>query len=129
MSFEAIERKQFGIAVSPKVYESVTKRAREQGLSPTGLAKLLFEAGFAARIGQEREAPVDDVELDRQVTLVFACAGQGDVAAIAKATGVNIPMSDKRIKDSPDGRFHRCAHQAGLDAGKTICLFVPPRGF
>lgn len=46
-----------------------------------------------------------------------------------RGTGELIPMSDKRIKDSPDGRFHWCAHQAGLDAGKTICLFVPPRGF
>lgn len=46
-----------------------------------------------------------------------------------RGTGELIPMSDKRIKDSPDGAFHRCAHQAGIDAGKTICLFVPPRGF
>ncbi|TGP28263.1 hypothetical protein EN875_032250 [Mesorhizobium sp. M2D.F.Ca.ET.232.01.1.1] len=39
--------------------------------------------------------------------------------------GEVIPYSDKRIKDSPDGEFHWCAHQSGLDAGKTICLFVP----
>lgn len=43
-------------------------------------------------------------------------------------TGEIIPMTDKRVKDSPDGAFHWCAHQAGIDAGKTICLFVPPRG-
>ena len=45
------------------------------------------------------------------------------------ATGEVVPYRDKRIKDSPDGEFHWCAHQAGIDAGKTICLFVPPRGF
>lgn len=45
-----------------------------------------------------------------------------------RKTGELIPMSDKRIKDSPDGQFHWCAHRSGLDAGKTICLFVPPRG-
>ena len=44
-------------------------------------------------------------------------------------TGEIVPMSDKRVKDSPDGEFHWCAHQAGLDAGKTICLFVPPRSY
>ncbi|ESY41926.1 hypothetical protein X747_14980 [Mesorhizobium sp. LNJC384A00] len=44
-------------------------------------------------------------------------------------TGEVIPMSDKRVKNSPDGLFHWCAHQAGLDAGKTICLFVPPRSY
>ena len=40
-----------------------------------------------------------------------------------------IGYQDKRIKDSPDGEFHWCAHQAGIDQGKTICLFVPPKGF
>lgn len=43
-------------------------------------------------------------------------------------SGDIVPYGDKRIKDSPDGETHWCAHQAGLDAGKTICLFVPPRG-
>jgi len=72
----------------------------------------------------------------------FACCANYDCHEMADAdivegargyeirsTGELIPMSDKRVKDSPDGRFHWCAHQAGLDAGKTICLFVPPRGF
>jgi hypothetical protein len=46
-----------------------------------------------------------------------------------RSTGELIAQGDKRIKDSPDGDFHWCAHQAGLDAGHTICLFVPPKGF
>jgi len=46
-----------------------------------------------------------------------------------RSTGELIPMADRRVKDSPDGQFHWCAHRAGLDAGKTICLFVPPRSF
>lgn len=45
------------------------------------------------------------------------------------ATGEMVPYGDKRIRNSPDGKFHWCAHQSGVDAGKTICLFVPPRGF
>ena len=48
---------------------------------------------------------------------------------VIAGTGEVVPMSDKRVKDSPDGEFHWCAHQAGLDAGKTICLFVPPRSY
>lgn len=39
-----------------------------------------------------------------------------------------IPMSDPRIKQSPDGHFHWCS-VAGALVGKTICLFVPPRSF
>jgi hypothetical protein len=44
-------------------------------------------------------------------------------------TGEVVAYSDKRIRNSPDGDFHWCAHQAGVDAGRTICLFVPSRGF
>lgn len=48
---------------------------------------------------------------------------------VIRSTGEVIPYADKRVKDSPDGTFHVCAHQAGIDAGHVICLFVPPRGF
>lgn len=40
-----------------------------------------------------------------------------------------ISYGDKRIKESPDGDFHWCAHRTGIDVGKTICLFAPPRGY
>jgi hypothetical protein len=72
----------------------------------------------------------------------FACCANFDCEAVPesaivegargyeiRSTGELIPMLDKRVKDSPDGQFHWCAHRAGLDAGKTICLFVPPRSF
>jgi hypothetical protein len=48
---------------------------------------------------------------------------------VIDGTGEVIAYADKRVKDSPDGEYHWCAHQAGLDAGRTICLFVPPKGF
>jgi hypothetical protein len=38
-----------------------------------------------------------------------------------------INMSDPKVKQSPDGRFHWCS-VGGLDDGRTICLFVPGRG-
>jgi hypothetical protein len=43
-------------------------------------------------------------------------------------TGEVIAYNDTRIKDSPDGEFHWCS-VAGADDGRTICLFIPPRGF
>lgn len=43
-------------------------------------------------------------------------------------TGEVLAYSDTRLKDSPDGEFHWCS-VAGKSDGKTICLFVPPRGF
>ena len=38
-----------------------------------------------------------------------------------------IPMTDPKVKMSPDGRFHWCS-VGGLDDSRTICLFVPGRG-
>ncbi|WP_245501700.1 hypothetical protein [Mesorhizobium sp. M2A.F.Ca.ET.067.02.1.1] len=70
----------------------------------------------------------------------FACCANYDCEAVPESsviegargyeirkTGELIPMSDKRVKDSPDGQFHWCAHRAA--DGRTICLFVPPRSY
>lgn len=76
------------IQVSQTAYKRLSESASAQGYKPSGYARLLFEAAFAARVGQERGTPVDDAELDEQVRLVFALAGQASVAAISKATGV-----------------------------------------
>ena len=43
-------------------------------------------------------------------------------------TGEVIPMTDRRVRHSPDGEFHWCS-VAGSDDGRTICLFAPPRSF
>ncbi|MES0071881.1 hypothetical protein [Mesorhizobium sp. M0058] len=42
-------------------------------------------------------------------------------------TGEVVGYTDKRVKQSPDGRFHWCS-KAGSLVGETICLFVPPSG-
>ena len=47
---------------------------------------------------------------------------------VINSTGEVVAYADKRVRNSPDGEYHWCAHQAGLDAGHTICLFVPPKG-
>lgn len=44
------------------------------------------------------------------------------------STGEVIAYSDGRLKNSPDGEYHWCS-VAGQDNTRTICLFVPPRGF
>ncbi|MER9355531.1 hypothetical protein NKI61_19875 [Mesorhizobium sp. M0514] len=38
-----------------------------------------------------------------------------------------IPMTDPKVKMSPDGKFHWCS-VGGLNDSRTICLFVPGRG-
>jgi len=77
------------IKVAAKAHQRLFEAAKARGYrSAAAYAQILFDAGFAARVGQERGEPVTDDELDRQVRLVFACAGQGDTAAIARATGI-----------------------------------------
>lgn len=57
-----------------------------------------------------------------------------DVSEIAagyyiRRTGEIIPYLDYRIKRSRDEYYHRCTHAANLDDPKSICLYVPDRGF
>jgi hypothetical protein len=54
---------------------------------------------------------------------------EGPNGYLVTTTGETVAYLDKRVKDSPDGVFHICAHQAGIDAGQTICLFRPGKGF
>ncbi|PSM18526.1 hypothetical protein [Nitratireductor sp. StC3] len=68
----------------------------------------------------------------------FACCSNFDCRAVGAVkerpegyvvpSGEVVPMTDKRVRHSPDGLFHWCT-VAGKDDGKTICLFVPPRAF
>ena len=53
---------------------------------------------------------------------------EGPQGYVIKTTGEVIPMTDAKVKASPDGEFHWCS-RGGTQDGDTICLFVPPRGF
>jgi hypothetical protein len=69
----------------------------------------------------------------------FACCSGMDCRPIPekaiseRAEGYVVPSGevvgyqDTRLKDSPDGAYHWCT-VAGADDGRTICLFIPPRG-
>lgn len=43
-------------------------------------------------------------------------------------TGEEIPYNDARVRNSPDGEYHVCS-AGGVVTGKTICIFVPPKGY
>ena len=47
---------------------------------------------------------------------------------VIKVTGEVIPMTSRKVRNSPDGQFHWCSVK-GRDDGATICLFVPPRAY
>jgi len=64
----------------------------------------------------------------------FDCRAVQDPAVKERPEGYLVPsgevlaMTDNRIRHSPDGLFHLCTI-GGTDAGRTICLFVPPRSY
>lgn len=60
--------------------------------------------------------------------VAIADVEEGPDGYVIRATGEVVPYGDTRVKDSPDGDFHWCS-VAGAGDGRTICLFVPPRGF
>lgn len=45
------------------------------------------------------------------------------------STGEVIGYADKRLKKSKDEFFHRCSHGGKKDDPKSICLYVPNKGF
>jgi hypothetical protein len=74
-------------------------------------------------------------------TYPFACCSGYDCREVAaqsiserpegyviNGTGEVVAYTDRRIRNSPDGEFHWCS-VAGAHDGRTICLFVPPRGY
>ena len=64
----------------------------------------------------------------------YDCREVDDAKITEGPTGYTVPsgeviaMTDKRIKESPDGLFHWCSVK-GKDDSKTLCLFVPPRSY
>jgi hypothetical protein len=48
---------------------------------------------------------------------------------LVRRTGEVIGYADKRIKRSKDEHFHRCTPGGNVDALRSICLYVPNRGF
>lgn len=44
-------------------------------------------------------------------------------------TGEVIPYGDARIKRSRDEFYHRCTPGGNVDAPRSLCLYVPDRGF
>ncbi|MEQ1953448.1 hypothetical protein ABMA59_18750 [Mesorhizobium sp. CN2-181] len=54
--------------------------------------------------------------------------GERPEGYVIEGTGEVLGYQDARLKNSPDGEYHWCS-VAGADNSRTICLFVPPKGF
>ncbi|WIW52397.1 hypothetical protein LRP31_25595 [Mesorhizobium mediterraneum] len=104
-----------------------------------GMCAVMLAAG-APKIGHAHEA-IPTAAKPQGWNYPYSCCSGIDCREVPDAdiiegsrgyeirkTGEIILMSDPKIKQSPDGVFHWCSVK-GRDDGKTICLFVPPRGF
>ncbi|MBC8718206.1 hypothetical protein [Ochrobactrum sp. Marseille-Q0166] len=60
------------VRLNSKAYASLTAMAERKGYKPSAFAQMLFDAAFAARVGQERGTPISDRELDLHVRFATA---------------------------------------------------------
>lgn len=77
-------RSQINFDVTTLVYERLREMARSANLSPSGYARMLFEAAYAARWNKSGDA---DLEAKVGCALVLHAAKQ-DTATIAAALGL-----------------------------------------
>ncbi|WP_273794339.1 hypothetical protein [Brucella intermedia] len=59
--------------------------AESRGYKPSAFAQMLFDAAFAARVGQEQGKPVSDRELDLHVRFATALADGVGAATLERA--------------------------------------------
>jgi hypothetical protein len=105
-----------------------------------GLAVLgVLAASFARPVLAHEALPT--AEQPNGWSYPFSCCSGFDCREVSKkaiserpegyvilGTGEVVAYTDTRVKNSPDGAFHWCS-VAGSNNGRTICLFVPPRGY
>ncbi len=107
--------------------------------SPLPLAVAVFLALLASPVEAHDAMPT--AAQPNGWTYPFACCSGYDCREVSdkaiserpegyviKGTGEVVGYADARIRQSPDGEYHWCS-VAGSNEGRTICLFVPPRGF
>lgn len=61
--------------------------------------------------------------------LSHGAVGEGPDGYRVRMTGEIIPYGDRRIKPSRDEFFHQCTPGGRIDAKRSICLYVPDRGY
>ncbi|MBN9078241.1 MAG: hypothetical protein BGN87_06485 [Rhizobiales bacterium 65-79] len=89
---------QIAFSIEEALYRRLEARASAMNMPTSKYARLLFDAAYAARIGQEKEIPASDRDLDETVKLVFACAGHGSNTMTARALGISESLVE-RIKE------------------------------
>lgn len=107
--------------------------------APLSLAAAAFPAFLALPAAAHEAMPT--AAQPNGWTYPFACCSGYDCREVSdkaiserpegyviKGTGEVVGYADARVRQSPDGEYHWCS-VAGSNEGRTICLFVPPRGF
>jgi hypothetical protein len=112
--------RQIAFSIEEALYLRLEGRASAMNMPASKYARLIFDAAYAARIGQENKLPASDRDLDETVMLVFACAGHGSSAMTAKSLGISESLVE-RIKEG-----WRTALKGGLPAKKSEAAAPAP---
>ncbi len=73
------------VRLNAKAYGSLSAMAESKGYKPSAFAQMLFDAAFAARVGQEQGNPVSDRELDLHVRFATALVDGVGAATLERA--------------------------------------------
>lgn len=92
------------VRLNAKAYASLSAMAERKGYKPSAYAQMLFDAAFAARVGQERGTPSSDLEMDLHVRFATALADGVGPATLERAV---LLLESHRAKASPSARKAR----------------------
>ncbi|KAA9369545.1 hypothetical protein [Ochrobactrum quorumnocens] len=92
------------VRLNAKAYASLSAMAERKGYKPSVFAQMLFDAAFAARVGQERGTPSSDLELDLHVRIATALADGVGPATLERAV---LLLEGHRAKAAAPARKHR----------------------
>ncbi len=97
------------VHLNAKAYESLTVMAANKGYKPSAFAQMLFDAAFAARVGQNRGVPISDHELDLHVRFATAMADGIGAATLERAV---LLLEGHRAKAASPARSRKSRGQA-----------------
>jgi len=96
------------VRLNAKAYGCLAAMAESKGYKPSAFAQMLFDAAFAARVGQEHGSPVSDRELDLHVRFAAAMADGIGTATLERAV---LLLEGHRVKVASSTR--KCRKTGG----------------
>ena len=121
-----------GLVCAPIVVQRTTAEVRGGSLHSGNVRHVSFMAAKIPRNGYSTPLVPAHDWYPRECCMDMDCASldNGEVSPTSHGWYIHrsretITFSDRRLRLSPDGKFHRCVEEFWDLSSKTRCLFVP----